>query len=225
MAVISMISPKGGAGKTTAAVILATELARSNSVALIDADPNQPIKEWGALGDTPANLTIIDSIDKDKLTDTIEQASKDFAFVIVDCEGRADVVQVYAVGMSDFVLIPTQGSQLDARQAAKALKIIREAARLQGAEKDHAIVLTRTNPTIKTRNLTYVAEQLGAAGVPILKTELNEREAFRSMFSYGGGLDNLPADQVANIDKAKTNARAFANEVAAKFIQKQKGKR
>ena len=40
MPVITLSSPKGGAGKTTAATILASELAeRGASVTIIDADP------------------------------------------------------------------------------------------------------------------------------------------------------------------------------------------
>jgi chromosome partitioning protein len=42
MPVIAFCSPKGGAGKTTAATVLATELAeRGASVTIIDADPNK----------------------------------------------------------------------------------------------------------------------------------------------------------------------------------------
>jgi chromosome partitioning protein len=44
-----LASPKGGAGKTTSAVLLATELAQSGAaVAVIDADPNRNISEWAA---------------------------------------------------------------------------------------------------------------------------------------------------------------------------------
>ena len=47
----------------------------------------------------------------------------------------------------------------------------------------------------------------------MLETQLNEREAFRALFSFGGGLEDLPPSNVANIDKAVANARNFAAEV------------
>ena len=47
----------------------------------------------------------------------------------------------------------------------------------------------------------------------MFETQLNEREAFRAMFSFGGSLETLQADQVPNIEKAVVNARAFAAEV------------
>ena len=57
MPTIVMASPKGGAGKSTSALLLATELAAADSsVTLIDADPNRPLAKWGAQGNAPARL-------------------------------------------------------------------------------------------------------------------------------------------------------------------------
>ena len=39
MAVIALVGNKGGAGKTTLAVNLATTLARNGSILIFDADP------------------------------------------------------------------------------------------------------------------------------------------------------------------------------------------
>ena len=48
MPVIVFASPKGGAGKSTSAVVLACEVARSGGgVVIIDADPNRPVFEMG----------------------------------------------------------------------------------------------------------------------------------------------------------------------------------
>ena len=47
MPTISFASSKGGAGKSTSAVLLATELAQhGTTVTIIDADPNQPVLRW-----------------------------------------------------------------------------------------------------------------------------------------------------------------------------------
>ena len=44
MPTIVFASPKGGAGKSTAAVLLGTELAaKGGDVTIIDADPNRPV--------------------------------------------------------------------------------------------------------------------------------------------------------------------------------------
>ena len=47
MPTIVFASPKGGAGKSTSAVVLAAELAlREADVVIIDADPNRPVSSW-----------------------------------------------------------------------------------------------------------------------------------------------------------------------------------
>jgi MinD superfamily P-loop ATPase len=48
MPTIVFASPKGGAGKSTSAVVLATEIARQGAtVAIVDADPNKPVFPLG----------------------------------------------------------------------------------------------------------------------------------------------------------------------------------
>jgi chromosome partitioning protein len=73
--------------------------------------------------------------------------------------------------------------------------------------------LTRTNPAIRTRTLRHIEQGLIDAGIPVFKTELHEREAFRAMFSFRQPLEHLNAAEVANLDKAIANAEWFANEV------------
>jgi chromosome partitioning protein len=51
MPVIAVSNPKGGAGKSTTTLLLATYLAQSGaSVCVLDADPNQPILDWKTKG-------------------------------------------------------------------------------------------------------------------------------------------------------------------------------
>ena len=43
------------------------------------------------------------------------------------------------------------------------------------------------------------------AGIPVLETELNERDAFKAIFSFQQTLDGLNPAEVPNLDKAKLN--------------------
>jgi chromosome partitioning protein len=45
--------------------------------------------------------------------------------------------------------------------------------------------------------------------------QINEREAYRALFSFGGTLASLNPQFVSNLDAAVVNARAFAGEVVA----------
>lgn len=75
------------------------------------------------------------------------------------------------------------------------------------------MLLTRTNPAIRTRTLKHIEQGLINAGIPVFRTELNEREAFRAIFSFRQPLENLNKEDVANLDKAIANAESFASEV------------
>lgn len=218
MPVISFANPKGGAGKTTSALLLAGELAAKGArVAIIDADPERWISQWAKLPGKPANLDIFADVTEDSIVDHIEAAAAKAQFVIVDLEGTASLMVANAVGMSDLVLIPTQGASMDAKGAAKTIKLIRNQERMARRSIPHSILLTRTSAAIASRALRNVRDQLDRAGIDVLSTSIVERAAFRDLFDFGGLLADLSPAQVSNVEKARDNARAFAGEVIARL--------
>jgi chromosome partitioning protein len=218
MPTIVFASPKGGAGKSTSAVVLATELARQGAgVMVIDADPNRPVSQWSRRAGCPESLTVLGDISEATVIDTIEDAARKSAFVIVDLEGTASMTVAYAISRADLVVIPTQGSQLDAAEAAKAVKLIRQQEKAFGREIPYAVLFTRTSTAIRPRTLQHIREEFSTHGVPAFETQMHERDAFRAIFSFGGTLESLDETQVSNLQAAVGNARAFAGEVIAKL--------
>ena len=218
MPVIAFANPKGGAGKTTSALLLASELAaRSASVAIIDADPEKWISQWGALPGRPANITIISDVTEESIVDHIEATAAATQFVVVDLEGTASLMVANAIGMSDLVIIPTQGASMDAKGAAKTIRLIRNQARMVRRDIAHAVLLTRTSAAVASRSLRNVRDQLDEAGIPVFETSIIERAAYRDILDYGGVLRDLDRSQVSNLGKALENASAFAGEVVARL--------
>jgi chromosome partitioning protein len=216
MPTIVFANPKGGAGKTTSALILASELATKGAgITIIDADPEKWISQWGALPGRPDNLRVIGEVTEDSIVDQIEEAAMLSQFVIVDLEGTASLMVANAIGMADLVLIPTQGASMDAKGAAKTIRLIHNQARMARRNIPHAVLLTRTSAAITSRALRNVRDQLDKAGISMLSTSLVERAAYRDILDYGGLLSQLDPDQVSNLDKAIENAREFAGEVLA----------
>lgn len=161
MPTIVFVSPKGGAGKTTSALALATQIAQRVNVTVIDADPNHPIKSWSEGGETPSNMTIISDVTDKTIGDTIAEAAAKTPFVIVDLEGTAAAIVAYAIAEADFVVIPTQGSQLDAEQASRAFGLIRAHERgIQKHKPDYrlpyAVLFTRTSAAIQSRDTRHI---------------------------------------------------------------------
>lgn len=218
MPIISFANPKGGAGKTTSALLLASELASKGAqIAIIDADPEKWISGWGALDGKPDNIQIIGEVTEDSVVDQIEDASSTAQFVIVDLEGTASLMVANAIGMSDLVLIPTQGASMDAKGAAKTIRLIKNQSRMARRNIPHAVLLTRTSAAVTSRALKNVREQLDRAGIDVLSTSIVERAAYRDILDYGGLLKDLNPSLVSNIDKAVQNAREFAGEVITKL--------
>jgi chromosome partitioning protein len=225
MPTIAFVSPKGGAGKTTSAFLLATALARFQEVTVIDADPNHPIQTWASGGNAPPNLTVVSDVDEDTIIERIEDAASKTPFVIVDLEGTASKIVVYAVTEADLVIIPTQGSQLDANETSRAIRVVMQTRKIKKNETPYAVLLTRTSPSIRTRTQAHIQNSLIAAGIPVFNTELNERDAFRAVFSFQQTLDGLNPADVANLDKARINVWEFVEEVVARLKSGQGGGR
>lgn len=216
MPTIAMVTPKGGAGKSTSAVILGSELARRGAaVTVIDADPNKPVSDWAKLPGRPDNLTVLADITEETIIEEIEGAAQKTPFVIVDLEGTASMTVAYAVSRADLVIIPTQGSQLDAKQATRAIKLIQQQERAFGKKIRYAILFSRTSEAIRPRTLQHIKSEFTKHGVPAFTVHMHEREAFRAIFSFGGTLESLNPKLVSNLNAAISNARALAAEVVS----------
>ncbi|MBP1806919.1 ParA family protein [Rubellimicrobium aerolatum] len=216
MPTILFASSKGGVSKSTSAVVLGTQLATQGAtVTMIDADPNHPVATWAKRPGRPETLTVVSDVNERSIIDEIEAAAEQTAFVIVDVEGTASMTVAYAISRADLVIIPVQGSQLDAAEAAKAIKLIHQQEKAFGRRIPYAVLFTRTSAAIQPRTLKHIRAELEGAGVPILRTQMHEREAFRAIFSFGGTVESLRPDQVGGLESAVANARAFTAEVVS----------
>ena len=214
MPTVVFASPKGGAGKSTSAVLLATQLALSGAtVTIIDADPNRPVARWSTLPGKPQGLRVIADVTERTIIRTIEEEAARVAFVIVDLEGTASRMIPYAMSRSSLVIIPTRGSVLDAIEAVSAIREVRQQEEAFRRTIPAAVLFTCTSAAIRTRTLTSISQEFADNGVPVLKTRLHDREAFRALFSFGGTLAGLDPTSVRNIEAAINNAQDFAQEV------------
>jgi chromosome partitioning protein len=137
----------------------------------------------------------------------------------VDLEGTASMTVAYAISRADLVVIPVQGSQLDAAEAAKAIRLIRQQEKAFAREIPYAVLFTRTSTAIKPRTFQHIRSEFSDHGVPAFQTQMHERDAFRAIFSFGGTLESLDSTQVSNVAAAVGNARAFTAEVITKLRQ------
>jgi chromosome partitioning protein len=218
MSVITLANTKGGSGKTTAALLLATEYARQGyRVTLLDGDPQQWFTQWAERGGACKNLEIISEVTPISLQCHIREMKHKTDYFVIDLPGARDALLATALGLSDHVLIPVQGCAMDARGAAQVLELLEQLKTECGIDIAHSVVLTRVNALVTTRTLNGIKQVLQARGVNVLDTPIYERTAFRDVFEHGETLYNATNAKISNLDKAKENSRSLAMELK-KFL-------
>lgn len=212
MPVISFVNPKGGAGKSTSALLLAQSLAKEGvDVNVVDADPLGWIADWGQKPGRPENLTVVPCPRGADIVEVIKEAREKTLYTIIDLEGTASIRGTQAVAMSDLAIIPLQNSYLEADAAFKTVTMIRD----QGANTPFALLFTRVRSTaISTTSQLNIERELAATDMRVFNTQLIEREAYKRIFWDGGSLHDLPG-KIYNLDGAIANALAFAKETVA----------
>lgn len=215
MPVITFANTKGGAGKTTMALVTAGELAkRGFRVAMLDADPQQWVSRWMTRMAKMPKFSIIADIDADNIEKAIKDLKKRNDYVVVDLPGGVTPLLAKGLGLSDYVFVPVQGCALDAAGGAQVLDILKKLKSECDIHIAHSVALTRVSSIITTRALLAVKGMLAQQGVHVLATPLIERAAYRDMFDAGTLIDALDPEAVSNLAKAQDNARLLVDEIA-----------
>lgn len=165
---------------------------------------------------------VVSDKSEETIIDAIEDAARTSKVVIVDLEGTASSRVSFAVSASDLVLIPCQGSMLDAPETAKAISLVRQTARAMKKEIDYVVVFTKMPAAISTKNFKDISRQFEDAGINVLPVQMIEREAFRTVFATGGTIHGLTGSAVSGLTAARENAFALAESIFKRLTAKRK---
>ncbi len=231
MPVIAVSNPKGGAGKSTTTLLLASYLAQKGAtVTVLDADPNQPIMDWKTNGESKTSLKVIGGIRESNLMDTLEVPNMINSFSLI-LRGPQVFLSHDRSRWQDFVIIPVQASAVDVRQAGKAIRAVR----------DEEKVAQRSNPKrripFRVSHDTYTGSrssrvggsrdsseaEIEVAGIPRFSTSLAERMAYKAMFVERTTLAEMQHLRVGNLDAAYENVHQLANELLDLLSDVEKG--
>jgi chromosome partitioning protein len=217
MPTIAIASPKGGAGKSTTAVILATELAHAGvPVTLLDCDPNRSVSLWASRGTLPERIEVIADVSESTIIKTIKQYDRDQHIVVVDLEGVASRLMSRAISQADLVITPMRATTLDATVGARTIRLIAEEEEALGRDIPLAIAFTMTK-TIRSKQHSGIVTSLKESGVDVIEPDLLERSAFSALFEFGGDLYSMPAQ--GNAAAARENAAKFTQAVLNRLMQ------
>lgn len=183
MKVISVLSQKGGSGKSTIAINVSRCLQlKGYNVALIDTDPQASAREWNALASD--EFFPVYGCDKGISEKEIRQLEKLADFVVIDGAPRIEKSMTDAIRLSDFILIPLKPSQFDIWACKDSIELVQ--ARMQIDENLQAgLVLSQTN---KQTNLTKDVVQFISDNfdIPLLTSSTGLRVSYAEVLSQGG---------------------------------------
>ena len=212
------INSKGGTGKTTLTAILASEIVRlGGTVALVDTDPNQPLKFWHEALPSTHTISVLVDTDKsgDTLSKTIDQAKERADFVLVDTEGSENNRMAMLPFLAEMMLLPIQLSKLDWIEAQKVELYLRRVSETGDRFIPRIIVPTRVSAAIRTKTETRLRAEIEESGIPLLDPPILDKDAFKQMFTQGRLLHDLPHS--AGIKSAQDNARATFEGLAKTY--------
>ena len=232
MFVITFANPKGGSGKTTSAMLLAEQIHHAGArIAVLDCDPNQNIVQWASIRQSegrsvPFSIRPVPS--EDNILETIEALETQFDYLIIDLEGTASQLVTYAISQSDLVIIPFEPTPMEARQAARAVQLVKNSSRMLKREIPHALLLTRVNAAFQTSDEKDVRKETNNNDIRVLNTKIVRRAPYTRIFRDGMLLSELlhEAERDAEqrtvsqkerltkpVENAIQNARDYAQEV------------
>lgn len=210
--IITVISFKGGVGKSTVSQNLGVTLAhRQHDVCLLDADPNHSTTMWQEhRSDELPNVPVYSLGDKTDVLKAITNLSKKYKIVIVDCPPAIEKTTSRAVLKSDFSIIPvptTGGGDLWATE--KFLEHLDLLKAKLDIELPAYFLANRheKNVIMHKQSLEAFKGYQEAYGVEILKSILAKRNAYGEANIQGRGV--VEGDN----PKAKDEVNSLTDEV------------
>ena len=128
--IVAVISPKGGTGKTSVAVMLAGVLnTQRRKTGLIDIDPRQGVERWAQAGTGLPFSTYSFNAKRGAAAfrRAIRNAIREVDLLILDTPSTMGSAIRLALQVADLVLIPAGASTLDLEAAQEAIEAAKEA--------------------------------------------------------------------------------------------------
>ena len=188
--IIAVVNQKGGAGKTTLAMLLAGSLADAgNSVLVADADPQNTALHWAGMGKGyPATVEDV-SAEEGKLHKALRRRRDAYDYIVIDSPPAAAAPVTHsALRIADLALVPVIPSPLDLWAS------VRIRAAIAFAREKNPGLLARLVVNQMQPNTLLAREVLGMLpefGIPLLAGSLKSRTAYRQCAALGASIAAL----------------------------------
>ncbi|HPE73476.1 MAG: AAA family ATPase [Candidatus Competibacteraceae bacterium] len=178
MHIVSIVSQKGGAGKTTIAVNLAVAASISGTKGtVIDIDPQATASNWGDR--RQAEMPQIISAQAARLPYILKQM-EDASWVFIDTPPAISNTTMAAVKVADIVLVPSRAAIFDLDTLSTTLDLVRM------GQKEAAVVLNAVPH--RGSDAQEAKAVIAAYGANIAPISMGHRAAFQHSATLGLGV-------------------------------------
>ncbi len=191
MKVITAYSHKGGTGKTTALMMLASAIqAKGQTAFLVDCDPHQSFAAYQAhSGDRWADgfdvaymhYEATSLVDLETALVEAEDSGK-YDYCLLNLAGVDHPFNQSCLRYAELTLLPFAPSALDLMELPGALEIIKDLAET-GEVGAARVVLTKMKAKMDAAQKSYIETAL--KGFPMLETEIKDNSIFRDLVMRG----------------------------------------
>ena len=200
---------KGGVGKSTILVNIATELQRlGKDVVIVEADPSVHTASNWARDREEAGYQRIQCVQKlGNIRSTLLDLSERYDIVLVDAAGKDSKEMRTAMTAAKIIVVPMQPSQADMDSTEDLVKTIEEARDFNPGLKAIGVfnrASTNNFSTDVTEGHAYMAT---FPEVPMAQTTLHERKSYKTCLEDGRGVVEMKDS------KARAEIQLLAQEV------------
>lgn len=186
MKTLSVVSQKGGVGKTTLATALAVEASRQGRSAVIfDLDPQASASFWkDTRKDDALAITAVPAARLSHVLAAAKDAGCDLA--IIDTPPFSKDIAYEAAQRADFVLIPTRPAVLDVMAMTRTLELVKH------YERPYSIILTFCPP--HGREVDDTVKVIGQLAATLCPVRIGNRIAYSRAQQSGQAAQEIEPD-------------------------------
>jgi chromosome partitioning protein len=196
MTIISFANSKGGAGKSTLCLLIASELAEAGTkVLIIDADEQQSCSQWAercrVAGTLPPAISISRASTPEELKALLQASQAEI--VLVDVQGSMNKMLIAAVVASDVTIVPSKANVMEMNETVK----------LDGID-------------VNTTAFKDAVQLIRQNNLPAFGTFIRSRKVYEQFSNNAGSLGTIARDpsKTEQVEKARANILSLISDIS-----------